>query len=523
MTALSRDEHVRRELERKSREWSVRTAALCAVVLAPLLLWGGSAPSRDLSLRSYLVIAVLAAAVLIRHLHRASLKREIGLAFDLAAKERQLEEQVAERTAELVNAAREWRAAFDSTDDLMLMVDSGGRVVKVNLATALFSGKAPGSLVGTQAAALLHRAGLDGGLEPLGAVLRTGKRAAAEVRHDSSGRWFLATAEPIPQGRAQAGGIVLTLRDITDIKAMEQAVSEARDDWEETFDSIREGITIHDANFVVLRANTAARRLLGCEDDALEGAKCFELFHGLESPIGGCPGCETLRTGAPTTIDLHEPLLGRYLEITTLPRAGGGITHVVHDISERKQAMDELSRAAERLQGILGHAPFGVFIVNEQFRVEFANAAMDGDLGLPARAVRGRLARGFPGLPRTRHGVARPGGARGGALPARPGRIPLPGGPARDRAVHRHPHRRGRAAQGRRVRRGPDVARERGGGAPPPQRAAAAGPEDGVHRHARVGDRPRLQQHPARGHRPHRRGGRADSPRTTWRGPNSRP
>jgi PAS domain S-box-containing protein len=368
-----------------------------AIFLVPLLLRGAFDAPRIFFTQNYLFLFILAMTVLMRHLQRVSLKREIGLAFDLTAKERQLEDQVEERTAQLVNAAREWRAAFDSTDDLMLMIDSDGRIVKANLATALFSRKDPQTLVGVPANDLLRSAGIEGVLSPLAVVQATGTRSAAEIWHGKSGRWFLATAEPIPEGRAQAGGAVLTLRNITAIKIMERAVTEARDDWEETFNSIREGITIHDANFVVLRANAAARRLLGCGDASLEGTKCFELFHDLEAPIGGCPGCVTLDSGMPTTINLHEPLLGRYLEITTLPRVGGGITHVVHDISERKQAMEELSRAAGRLQGILERAPFGVFIVNEQFRVEFANPSMITISGYPREEFVGTLLGGFPG------------------------------------------------------------------------------------------------------------------------------
>jgi PAS domain S-box-containing protein len=371
--------------------------ALAAVFLAPLLLGGpGSRPPAFFA-QNVLFLAILAVTVAMRRLHRVSLKREIGLAFDLSAKEHQLEAVVAERTAELVNASSQWRAAFDSTDDLMLMVDSGGLIVKVNLATALLCGRAPGKLCGTAADALLRRAGLDGGREPLERVRRTGRRTAAEVRHDASGRWFLATAEPIPQGRSHAGGAVLTLRDISAVKRMEQAVADARDEWEETFDSIREGITIHDANFVVLRANAAARRLLGDDGASLEGRACHTVFHGLSAPIGGCPGRETLGTGAPTTVDMYEPHLGRHLEVTALPRTGGGITHVVHDISERKQAMDELSHAAERLQGILGRAPFGVFIVNEEFRVEFANAAVIAISGSTREQFVGALLGGLPG------------------------------------------------------------------------------------------------------------------------------
>ncbi len=375
------------------------------IFLVPLLLWGTSIAPRIFFTQNYLFLAILAVTIFMRKMHRTALIRGIGLAYDLIAKDRQLEDQVEERTAALINASNEWRAAFDSTDDLMLMIDSEGRVVKANLATALFSRTNPRDLVGLPAGDLLKDAGLAGALPPLVAVQRTGARSAAETRHAAADRWFLATAEPIPQGRARAGGAVLTLRDISAIKSMEQAILDARDDWEETFNSIREGITIHDANFVVLRANAAAAGLLGSPAASLAGTRCFELFHGRGTAIVGCPGCETLATGVPTTINLDEPFLGRHLEITALPRAGGGIIHVVHDISERKQAMVELTLAAERLQGILGRAPFGVFIVNEQLRVEFANPSMIAISGYPLEQFVGALVGGFPGW--TEIGMAR--------------------------------------------------------------------------------------------------------------------
>jgi PAS domain S-box-containing protein len=354
----------------------VLAGAIYGVFLVPLLLWGEALRPRAFFTENYLILATLGALVALRHLHRTSLTREIGLAHDLGEKERALETQVADRTAELLRAASEWRATFDSVADLMLLIDADGRVVRANLPTFAFFGREPREIVGAPAKTLLHRAELDGALLPFEIVQRTAARAAAEVRHAPSSRWFLATVEPIPAGRAQAGGSVFTLRDISEVKVMEQAVRDARDDWEETFDSIQEGITIHDANFFVLRANAEARRLLGCTEEELGRLRCHELFHGLPAPIGGCPCCESARTGRPTSVDLFEPHLGRYLEVTALPRPGGGVTHVVRDISERKLAMDELSRAADRLQRILWRAPFGVFIVNDALRVEFANPAM---------------------------------------------------------------------------------------------------------------------------------------------------
>ncbi|HEY5998776.1 MAG TPA: PAS domain-containing protein [bacterium] len=368
------------------------------VFLVPLLLWGGPTGPRQFFTQNYLLVAILAVMVAMRHLHRISLVREFGLAYDIAAKERHLENQVAERTDELVRAAAQWRATFDSVGDAILMLDGEGLVVRANRAAASLARLEHRQVPGTGIAKLLQGARLAGALAPLEAQQRTGLRVSAEIAHALTDRWFLATAEPVHPDLEQAGGTVLTLRDITDVKVMERALRESRDDWQETFDSIREGITIHDADFRVVRSNAAARRLLGLGERPLAPRPCFELFHGLAEPIGGCPGRETLRTRQPTTVDLDEPHLGRYLEITALPRRGGGITHVVHDVSERKLAMDELNHAAARLQRILGRAPFGVFIVDDDLRVEFANPAMVAISGYARDEFVGAYLHGFPGF-----------------------------------------------------------------------------------------------------------------------------
>ena len=457
-----------------------------------------------------------------RHLHRVSLKREIGLAFDLAAKERQLEEQVAERTAELVNAAREWRAAFDSTDDLMLMIDSDGRVVKVNLATALFSGKDPRQPRRHAGRRRCCSApGSTGRGRPLATVQRTGKRAAAEIRHDSSGALVSRDRRTDPAGAGAGGGrrphAARHLRH-------EGHGAGGRGGARRLGGDLRQHPGGHHHPRRELRR--AARERGGAAAARLRGRRARGGEVPRAFPRPGRPDRRLPR--------LRDPPLRRADDrrpVRAAPRPLPGD----HDPAARRrrhhprrarhlgaQAGD--GRAQPRRRAAPGHPRARALRRLHRERGvprRVRQRGDDRDLGLPARAVRGRLPRRLPRLRRARHGPPRPGGARGGALPARPRRVPLPRRQAHRRAVHRHPDRRGRAAQGRRVRRGRDLPRERRGGAPPPQRAAAAGPEDGVHRHARVGDRPRLQQHPARGDRPHRRGRRA-APRGPHGAPRAR-
>ncbi len=131
---------------------------------------------------------------------------------------------------------------------------------------------------------------------------------------------------------------------------MNELVSKAKAEWEETFDIINDAITIHDNEFNVIRANKAARELLGIHSKEILQKKCFLLYHGSETRPNFCPSCTAVRTGKPSVVQTYEPFLGKYLEIKALPRFSknkkvSGSVHIVRDITveyENKKEQEQL-------------------------------------------------------------------------------------------------------------------------------------------------------------------------------------
>jgi PAS domain S-box-containing protein len=145
------------------------------------------------------------------------------------------------------------------------------------------------------------------------------------------------------------------MMDVTDRRRAEEAISAAKRDWESTFDTITDMITIHDENFNIIRSNKAAAEILGLPWVQMGRAKCYEFYHGADAPPAGCPSCLSLRTRQPSLEERYEPHLGKYLEIRAIPRlddAGNvrGLIHVVRDITTRKQAEEERARLEARLR-----------------------------------------------------------------------------------------------------------------------------------------------------------------------------
>lgn len=131
------------------------------------------------------------------------------------------------------------------------------------------------------------------------------------------------------------------------LEKLEETVSRGKREWEEIFDALNDAITIHDADFTIIRANKAAERMLGLPLKKILGRKCHELYHGTLGPPRSCATCQSLRTGALTTTESYEPHLKDFLEIKAFPLFDKNsrisrFVHVVRDITRRKKMEERL-------------------------------------------------------------------------------------------------------------------------------------------------------------------------------------
>ncbi len=133
---------------------------------------------------------------------------------------------------------------------------------------------------------------------------------------------------------------------------MEEQLSQSTLDWESTFDSITDMITIHDKEFNILAANEAAKEFLKLPAMHDLKPKCYTYFHGTDAPPEGCPSCQSIKEGKPVNFEMFEPHLNMFVEIRVIPRFDSnnkftGLIHIARDITERKKAEEQLNNAKE--------------------------------------------------------------------------------------------------------------------------------------------------------------------------------
>lgn len=163
-------------------------------------------------------------------------------------------------------------------------------------------------------------------------------------------------------------------------------------------DSITDPLVVYDRNYRIVTANRAVTQIYRCEPEQLVGRLCFEVFQERATPCEECHVREVFRAGRPQVrekmIRLPDGRL-RHFEIHAYPmrEPGGEISRAVEharDVSERKTLEARVRTSEQKYQTIVEIAREGIFIVDGEARVTFANGRLAGMLGYPLEELMGR-------------------------------------------------------------------------------------------------------------------------------------
>ena len=142
--------------------------------------------------------------------------------------------------------------------------------------------------------------------------------------------------------------IQCNIRDITLRKQAERKrnelfaiLSSSKRAWENTFDSITDGILILDKNFNIIKVNKAFAESVGLSPREVINKKCYELLHGIKFPVLNCPNKVTLKNNKPATSEIIDPKTHKTLQTSTYPyysQEGDliGSIHITKDITLQK-------------------------------------------------------------------------------------------------------------------------------------------------------------------------------------------
>ncbi len=198
-------------------------------------------------------------------------------------------------------------------------------------------------------------------------IMQSGKAEEIEEGYIKAGQRVTVHTfkAPVKDEKGNTIGIFGVFWDITERKQMEDALRAARDDWENIFESISDGVLILDREHHIIDANRATIGALQRSKDEIIGRYCYELFHCSDHPPEQCPHEKVLASSHPETAEMEIEILDRVHLVTVAPvfDKEGNIAktiHIARDITERKRAEEtrdmlnkELEAKNEELESIL--------------------------------------------------------------------------------------------------------------------------------------------------------------------------
>ena len=174
------------------------------------------------------------------------------------------------------------------------------------------------------------------------------------------GKTFRIVAAPVTENDGSISKMEI-ISDITDRKRTEEALA-AKREWEDTFNSINDAITIHDKTYNITHYNTAAKRLLGLPHLVTSDViKCYQFYHGKDCAPEACPSCRCFQTQQPVVSEFYEPHLNMFVEVRAIPRLDvngqlTGLVHIVSDITDRKTSEQLIRIRLELLEFAASHS-----------------------------------------------------------------------------------------------------------------------------------------------------------------------
>ena len=212
-----------------------------------------------------------------------------------------LERDVAERTliaAELTASEHRFRALIDATaEDVVALLDGSFRMVIVNERTARGLGTSVDDILGKRMADLMPPAVAEQREAMARQVLTSGR--AIRFEDQRGGHWFDNNMSPVIGPSGQAEGVAVFARDITERKAMEQALAQAKDQAEKA--SAAKSRFLAAANHDLRQPLQAMSLLIG----ALSYARIDEQARGIAADMRD-------------TLSVMEGLLNALLDISKL-------------------------------------------------------------------------------------------------------------------------------------------------------------------------------------------------------------
>ncbi|HEY5468270.1 MAG TPA: PAS domain S-box protein, partial [Coriobacteriia bacterium] len=282
----------------------------------------------------------------------------------------------------LAESEARYRLLTESSQDLIFIIDRDDRVRYVNSAAAQALRRSPGDVVGRSRTELFDAETSAAMGLSLDRAFESGEsmHAESELTYPSGSAWIATMLVPI-KDNDNVTAVFGVSRDITERKRAEQELAESEARFRALAESSPLAIFVN-RNDKVFLANPACAKLFGASSpEDLLGKTALDLF----DPASRSLVRERIRVDS-EEVPLVEVRIVRLdgtpvdVEATASPFLDQGVKAIqvlLRDITERKQAEEELRRSASFLENLIDSANAPIIVWNADLRITRFNHAFE--------------------------------------------------------------------------------------------------------------------------------------------------
>jgi PAS domain S-box-containing protein len=239
-----------------------------------------------------------------------------------------------------------FKAMLQAIPDLVLQIDRQGVILDCTTEDCDFGALSGPNLIGKCSRDLAPPEAADRLDVLIHTTLETGTLQVSEYQLPVPGRG--ARDYEVRMVASRVDEVTAIVRDVTTRKRLEKVLTNAKKQWEATFDAIADWVCIVNKDHRIIRSNKSADRFSGYPVREIIGKRCYEIVHGTNGPIPDCPVIKAFESRQREEVEFQNSD-GRWLQVSVDPlecgdNAGGLFVHVVKDITQRKQLESEKAK-----------------------------------------------------------------------------------------------------------------------------------------------------------------------------------
>jgi len=283
------------------------------------------------------------------------------LIFTLAVSRRK--QRKAERAIQ--RAADDWQTTFDSTTDLIMLLDNDFRIVRANAAVASFTGLPMDKILDEHCCSLIHGSSVLPDDCPCTRVLKTKAHEDAVLYEKERDVWLFVSVDPTLNEKKEITGFVHTVRDVTERKRAVEAIEASEEFNRAVLASLKSQVAILDKHGKIIAVNQSWEQLAGQNFSPFiaglgPGDNYLEVFRrAIQEPADSAgqalSAILSVMNDRKDTYSLEYLCDSRsgprwfFMTVAPFRNSGGGVVISHTDITERKNAEQESQLRREEL------------------------------------------------------------------------------------------------------------------------------------------------------------------------------